>query len=121
MLPKVMSRLRTALDQRNLSQEWLAHQLSVDESTLSRWFTNNRPMPLRAFLRACQALDVSPASMLGAANLAPDENELLSLYRDMLDDEQDIWLTLMRAFKINSRQPRPAPPEPESPPAADEA
>ncbi|WP_432410918.1 helix-turn-helix transcriptional regulator [Rasiella sp. SM2506] len=53
-----INRLKVVLAEKKLSSKWLAEQLEKNETTVSRWCTNDVQPPIKTFLKIADVLDV---------------------------------------------------------------
>ncbi|MBJ7880497.1 helix-turn-helix transcriptional regulator [Gelidibacter salicanalis] len=53
-----INRLKVVLAEKNLSSKWLAEQLEKNETTVSRWCTNDVQPPIKTFLKIANVLEV---------------------------------------------------------------
>ncbi|MGN6266626.1 MAG: helix-turn-helix domain-containing protein [Ginsengibacter sp.] len=49
MAKKALNRLKVILVEKNKTNKWLAKQLNRNETTISRWCTNEMQPPIEAF------------------------------------------------------------------------
>lgn len=64
MSRKAINRIKVVLVERNLSSKWLAEQLGKNESTISRWCTNDVQPPLTTLVKIAEVLKVSVVELL---------------------------------------------------------
>ncbi len=64
MSKKAINRLKVVLAEKNISSKWLAEQLDVNETTVSRWCTNNAQPPLKTLLKISEILNVKMSDLL---------------------------------------------------------
>lgn len=53
------NRLRVVMAEKNITNRWLAAQLSVTEMTVSRWSTNKMQPSVAQFINIAKILDVT--------------------------------------------------------------
>ena len=75
MRNKTINRLKVVLVEKNRSNKWLAKQLNRNETTVSRWCTNNTQPPIDTLSQIAELLDV-------------DIRDLLSSTKKTLDNER---------------------------------
>lgn len=59
--------IRAELDERGMDQKTLAEKMGIERATLNRYLMNHRSMNMTMFLRLTEALEISPADLLGKA------------------------------------------------------
>lgn len=64
MATKKYNRIKKVLKQKKRTGKWLAAQLGVDESTVSRWCRNFQQPSLQALFEVAELLEVRPAELL---------------------------------------------------------
>lgn len=64
MANKATNRIKVVLVEQNKSSKWLAEKLGMNESTISRWCTNNKQPPLDTFNKIAQLLNVDIRELL---------------------------------------------------------
>lgn len=58
------NRLKVVLAERRLTNKWLATQLGVDQTTVSKWCTNSSQPDIFTFSRICRILNTSMEDMI---------------------------------------------------------
>lgn len=58
------NRLKVVLAERRQTNKWLAAQLGVDQTTVSKWCTNSNQPDIFTFFRICRLLNVSMEDMI---------------------------------------------------------
>ena len=102
LLRKVGQRVAVARRDRGWTQEQLAEAVGIEPVTLSRWETGDRALSLSTLHAISEALGVGLGDLLDvardipASEHAPDETELLRLYRGLPSGQKDIVLRLAR-------------------------
>lgn len=95
--------LRQTLDERGISQKWLADAANTKEATISRYITGvNKSPNVSILVNIAKALDVSTDYLLGITDVprvksdtSPEERILLSAFRKASDrDVAVIWQLL---------------------------
>ena len=66
-----MSELQALIRERGLKQRWLAEQLGVHESMLSKWLSGNRPLPREMAERIAEVLAVPVTEFFSCAHDLP--------------------------------------------------
>lgn len=56
-MPKI-NRLKTILNERNLTSRWLSKELNVDPTTVSKWCTNSSQPDILTLLRIANLLNI---------------------------------------------------------------
>jgi transcriptional regulator with XRE-family HTH domain len=64
MSRKAINRIKVVLVEKNLSSKWLAEQLGKNESTISRWCTNDVQPPLTTLVKIAEVLNVDVTDLL---------------------------------------------------------
>ena len=54
----LINRLKIVLAEKNKSNKWLAEQLGRNETTISRWCTNDTQPPVETIVHIAKVLDV---------------------------------------------------------------
>ena len=91
-------RLESLLDDWDLTQKQLAHDLHIEASTLNGYIKGKRCPDYDTLIRMAEYFDVSTDYLLGVTNTRkrPDEpvnvreSELVGIYRDMMPENQDL-------------------------------
>ena len=102
LLQQIGQRVAQARRDRGWTQEQLAETVGVEPVTMSRWETGDRALSLSTLAAIASALEVPLGDLLDvtrdipAAEHAPEEGELLRLYRGLSESQQDIILRLAR-------------------------
>lgn len=98
------TRLRIALDKRNMKPAVLAYRLGVDRSTISNYLKGKYTAKIDVIRKIAKILDVSPDWLSGLdvpveentptdeIVLTDGEKEWLELYRSMTEDEREFFL-----------------------------
>lgn len=60
------------LDARGITQRWLARQIQVDETLLSKYLRGSRRMPDAVLLRCAAVLQVPVSVLVSHASVVPD-------------------------------------------------
>ena len=78
----------------------LADYLGVGKSTVTNWLSGNSSIDIERIPQICDYFDISVDTFFGMAKRyqSPDEQELLSLYRQMSDDMKKTLLETARNF-----------------------
>lgn len=63
------NRLKVVLAERRHTNKWLAAQLGVDQTTVSKWYTNSSQPDIFTFSRICRLLNVSMEEMIRETSL----------------------------------------------------
>lgn len=58
MANKAINRIKVVLVEQKKSSKWLAEKLGMNESTVSRWCTNNNQPPVDTFSEIARILNV---------------------------------------------------------------
>lgn len=58
------NRLKVVLAERRLTNKWLAAQLGVDQTTVSKWSTNSSQPDIFTFSRICRILNTRMEDMI---------------------------------------------------------
>ncbi|MBO5455269.1 MAG: helix-turn-helix transcriptional regulator [Muribaculaceae bacterium] len=58
------NRLKVVLAERRLTNKWLATQLGVDQTTVSKWCTNSSQPDIFTFSRICRILNTRMEDMI---------------------------------------------------------
>ncbi len=66
MSNKTINRLKVVLVEKNRSNKWLAGQLNRNETTVSRWCTNNTQPPVDTLSQIAELLDVDIRDLLSS-------------------------------------------------------
>ena len=100
--------IRNILEERNLSQVWLANRIGVTPATLSRWITGeNAPASIGAIVETAKVLNVSTDYLLGITpvpsatatkDYRPEEKILINCFRRASDDDTTVLWALMRKY-----------------------
>lgn len=61
---RLTNRLKVVLAERRQTNKWLAAQLGVDQTTVSKWCTNSSQPDIFTFSRICRLLNVSMEDMI---------------------------------------------------------
>ena len=102
LLQQVGQRVAQARRDRGWSQEQLSEAISIEPVTMSRWETGDRALSLSTLKAISDALGVSLGDLLDVGRSvpepehAPDEAEILRLYRGLPASKRDIVLRLTR-------------------------
>jgi putative transcriptional regulator len=59
-----INRIKAVLAEENKTNKWLAEQLNRNETTVSRWCTNQVQPPMDTFLKISEILDVDIRDLL---------------------------------------------------------
>jgi len=54
----IINRLKVVLAEKNRSNKWLAEQLGKNETTISRWCTNDTQPPVETMIEIAKVLNV---------------------------------------------------------------
>ena len=98
--------IRNILEERNISQKWLADKIGITPATLSRWITGeNEPATLDAIVNTAKVLNVSSDYLLGISpvpyvkkDFRPEEKILVNCYRRATDDDITVLWALMNKY-----------------------
>ena len=63
---KIINRLKVVLVERNRSNKWLAEQLNKNETTVSRWCTNDTQPSVVTLSQIAELLDVDIRDLLSS-------------------------------------------------------
>jgi len=66
MANKATNRIKVVLVEQNRSSKWLAEKLEMNESTISRWCTNNTQPPVDTLAEIAQILNVDIRDLLSS-------------------------------------------------------
>ena len=61
---KEINRIKLVLVEKKRSNKWLAEQLEIDPSTVSRWCTNDMHPSLETLVAAAKVLDVDARELI---------------------------------------------------------
>lgn len=64
MAKKALNRLKVILVEKNKTNKWLAKQLNRNETTISRWCTNEMQPPIEAFYEIAKVLNIDVRELL---------------------------------------------------------
>lgn len=64
MPKKEINRIKLVLVEKKRSNKWLAEQLEIDPSTVSRWCTNDMQPSLETLVAAAKVLDVDARELI---------------------------------------------------------
>ena len=64
MVKRRLNRIRVVLAERNLANKWLAERLAKDQTTVSRWCTNEMQPSLSTLAKIADNLDVDIKDLL---------------------------------------------------------
>ncbi len=64
MATQKYNRIKEVLKQKKRTGKWLASQLGVDESTVSRWCRNFQQPSVQALFKMAELLEVKPGELL---------------------------------------------------------
>ena len=65
---KGINRLKVVLVEKKRTNKWLAEQLEVNPTTISKWCTNSSQPPLELLLKTAQLLDVEITELIRMNN-----------------------------------------------------
>ena len=71
-MPKI-NKLKTVLNEKGVTSKWLANQLEVNPTTVSKWCTNSSQPDILTLLKIAHLLDLEVMSLYN--------EELVRLYR----------------------------------------
>ena len=66
MANKAINRIKVVLVEQNKSSKWLAEKLGMNESTVSRWCTNNTQPPVDTLSDVAKLLNVDIRELLSS-------------------------------------------------------
>jgi transcriptional regulator with XRE-family HTH domain len=66
MANKATNRIKVVLVEQNKSSKWLAEKLGMNESTISRWCTNNTQPPVDTLTDIAKLLNVDIRELLSS-------------------------------------------------------
>ena len=66
MANKATNRIKVVLVEQNKSSKWLAEKLGMNESTISRWCTNNTQPPVDTLSEIAKLLNVDIRDLLSS-------------------------------------------------------
>lgn len=106
--------LKTILDDRGISQKWLADAANTKEATISRYINGkNNPAVLDILPNIAKSLNVSTDYLLGLSNvsstkdtMSQDERMLVACYRKANDKDQKIVWSVLEDYLQIHQQPR---------------
>jgi len=106
--------LKAVIDDRGISQKWLADAAKTKEATISRYVNGkNNPPILEILPNIARALNVSSDYLLGLTNvsssgdsLSQDERMLLACYRKANDKDQKIVWSVLEDYLTVHQRPR---------------
>ena len=93
--------LKSALDERGISQADLARHLDVSRATVSNWLSGNRTPSYANLVRIAKAVSMSISELLGEDVVFAEsrqEHEVIELMRDMTEEEREILLRMIHAI-----------------------
>ena len=64
MAVRQYNRIKSVLKEKNRTGKWLAGELGVDETTISRWCRNLRQPSFKTLFDIAELLDVEPGELL---------------------------------------------------------
>ena len=102
LLRRVGQRVAQVRKERGWTQEQLAENVGIEPVTMSRWETGDRALSISTLSAISGCLEVGLGDLLDVerplpeAEHAPEEGELLRLYRGLPASKQDIILRLAR-------------------------
>lgn len=64
MATRQYNQIKRVLKQKNRTGKWLAGELGVDETTVSRWCRNIRQPSFKTLFEIAELLDVEPGELL---------------------------------------------------------
>lgn len=70
MANKATNRIKVVLVEQNKSSKWLAEKLGMNESTISRWCTNNTQPPVDTLTDIAKLLNVDIRELLSPTKKA---------------------------------------------------
>ena len=66
MANKATNRIKVVLVEQNKSSKWLAEKLGMNESTISRWCTNNTQPPVDTLSEIAKLLNIDIRDLLSS-------------------------------------------------------
>lgn len=72
MANKATNRIKVVLVEQNKSSKWLAEKLGMNESTISRWCTNNTQPPVDTLSDIARLLNVDIRDLLSSTKKNPN-------------------------------------------------
>lgn len=57
-MEKNINRIKVALAEKDKTNKWLAEQLNVAQTTVSKWCTNTTQPPIETFMKIAELLEV---------------------------------------------------------------
>ncbi|MGB0430860.1 MAG: helix-turn-helix transcriptional regulator [Bacteroidia bacterium] len=66
MKPKRINRLKAVLAEQGKTNKWLAEQLAKNETTISRWCTNEIQPSMETFVSIAEALKVDVLTLINS-------------------------------------------------------
>lgn len=72
MANNATNRIKVILVEQNKSSKWLAAQLGMNESTISRWCTNKIQPPVETLLNIAKILNVDIRELLSSTKIKND-------------------------------------------------
>lgn len=57
-MEKNINRIKVALAEKGKTNKWLAEQLNVAQTTVSKWCTNSTQPPIETFMKIAELLEV---------------------------------------------------------------
>ena len=89
------------------SYRQISLRAGVNERYLSDIFSKGKMPTVPIFLSITEAMDVSPVYILTGLDMTPIQQEILSIFVNLSESEQEAFLTFARQF-IGARQEQPA-------------
>lgn len=106
------TKLASLLEDKGISQKWLADAINSTEATVSRYVTGVHRPNAELIVSIAQALGVSTDYLLGLTpvhathlDLSVDERILVACFRRANDDDRDVmWALLKKYMSINEKE-----------------
>lgn len=106
---KFGDKLRTLIEENNITQKELATKLNIAPSTVSSYVQNTREPDFETLKIAADFFQVTTDYLLGYklsnSKTTPQEDDLLRIFRELTSDQKEICLEQCKAFvKINRKK-----------------
>ena len=105
------TKLRTLIEENNITQKELATQLNIAPSTVSSYVQNTREPDFTTLKAIASLFGVSTDYLLGCKTSKSQsqlEDELLHIFRSLTDEQKEICIEQNKAFlKANCKRKKP--------------
>lgn len=106
---KFGDKLRTLIEENNITQKELATKLNIAPSTVSSYVQNTREPDFETLKIVADFFQVTTDYLLGYklsnSKTTPQEDDLLRIFRELTSDQKEICLEQCKAFvKINRKK-----------------